>query len=143
MSLDPYDPRRHSNSIQEMQDREARRRKKLEKQEKRVERLNEPLLAWLCKTFRVVTVGATLAMSAIEVRNSIIFQVDNAAERVLYTALGAWLVFGLIWLVSAVGQMLSLKKAGKGDSREFRSYRNNVIVIVVVGALLTVAFMVV
>lgn len=43
----------------EWDEREARRRKKLERQEKRVERLNEPLLVWLHKSFRVVTIAGT------------------------------------------------------------------------------------
>ncbi len=127
----------------ELEEREARRRKKLERQEKRVERLNEPLLAWLCKTFRVVTVGATLIMSGLEVRNSMAVQAENLVERVLFTALGAWVTFGLIWLIGAVGQMIALKKAGETDGKAFRSYRNNVIVIVVVAVLLLIGNMVV
>lgn len=126
---------------QEYKDKEARRRKKLERQEKRVERLNEPIFAWLCKTFRVVTVGATIIMGGLEVRNSMAVQAGNLTERVLFTALGAWMVFGLIWLIGAVGQMFTLYKAGEAGSKSFRSYRNNVIVIVVVAVILLVAFM--
>lgn len=135
------DPRYGSDFMQEMQNDEARRRRKLERQEKRVQRLNEPLLVWLCKTFRVVTVGATLIMSFLEVRNSMAVQAENMMQRVLFTATGAWLVFGLVWLFAAIGQMISLKKAGEGGSKAFKSYRNNVIVIVVVGILLVTGFM--
>ena len=47
-----------SNNRTEQEIQEARRRRKLERQEKRVERLNEPLLVWLHKSFRVVTIAA-------------------------------------------------------------------------------------
>ena len=131
-------PGRYPN---ELGDREARRRKKLEKQEKRVERLNEPLFAWMCKTFRVITVGATLILGGLEVRNSMLTQADNLIERVLFTALGAWTVFGLVWALSAVVQIFTLKKNGEGDERTIRNYWINVIVAVVGMAILFVAFM--
>ena len=99
----------------EWDEREARRRKKLERQEKRVERLNEPLLVWLPKSFRMM-------------------------QRVLFTALGAWLVFGLVWAGSAIGQMIVLHKAGQGGSREFRAYRNSALVAIAGMILLGVAF---
>ena len=68
-------------------------------------------------------------------------QVENLPERVLLTALGAWLIFGLVWAGSAIGQMLSLRKNGEGGSEEFRSYRNNVIAYVVGLVLIFLAFM--
>ena len=125
----------------ELEERETRRRKKLERQEKRVERLNEPLMGGLCKTLRVGTGGATRIKSGQRGRNSMAAQAENLMQQVLFTALGAWMTFGLIWLIGAVGQMLSLKKAGETDSKAFRSYRSNVIVIVAVAIVLLIAFM--
>ena len=61
-----------SNNRTEQEIQEARRRRKLERQEKRVERLNEPLLVWLHKSFRVVTIAGTVVMAGLEVRNSMI-----------------------------------------------------------------------
>lgn len=86
-----------SNNRTEQEIQEARRRRKLERQEKRVERLNEPLLVWLHKSFRVVTIAGTVVMAGLEVRNSMMVGAENMMQRVLFTALGAWLVFGLVW----------------------------------------------
>lgn len=124
----------------EWDEREARRRKKLERQEKRVERLNEPLLVWLHKSFRVVTIAGTAVMAGLEVRNSMMVGAENMMQRVLFTALGAWLVFGLVWAGSAIGQMIVLHKAGQGGSREFRAYRNSALVAIAGMILLGVAF---
>ena len=85
-----------SNNRTEQEIQEARRRRKLERQEKRVERLNEPLLVWLHKSFRVVTIAGTVVMAGLEVRNSMMVGAENMMQRVLFTALGAWLVFGLV-----------------------------------------------
>ena len=119
---------------------EARRRRKLERQEKRVERLNEPLLVWLHKSFRVVTIAGTVVMAGLEVRNSMMVGAENMMQRVLFTALGAWLVFGLVWAGSAIGQMIVLHKAGQGGSKEFRSYRNSALVAIAGMILLGAAF---
>ena len=97
-----------SNNRTEQEIQEARRRRKLERQEKRVERLNEPLLVWLHKSFRVVTIAGTVVMAGLEVRNSMMVGAENMMQRVLFTALGAWLVFGLVWAGSAIGQMIVL-----------------------------------
>ena len=125
----------------EQKDKEARRRKKLEKQEKRVQRLNEPLLAWLCKTFRVITVGGTVIMAGLEVRNSMLIGADNMVQRVVFTALGAWLVFGLGWACSAIGQIITLKKEGEGSGEAIRKYTINAAVAIAGMVILTIAFM--
>lgn len=125
----------------ERKDREARRRKKIEKQEKRVERLNEPLAAWLCKTFRVITVGGTIILAGLEVRNSMLIGADNMMQRVLFTALGAWLVFGLVWAGSAIAQMVTLKKNGEDSAAAFRKYIINAAVPIAGMVILTIAFM--
>ena len=78
-----------SNNRTEQEIQEARRRRKLERQEKRVERLNEPLLVWLHKSFRVVTIAGTVVMAGLEVRNSMMVGAENMMQRVLFTAL--WL----------------------------------------------------
>lgn len=129
-----------SNNRTEQEIQEARRRRKLERQEKRVERLNEPLLVWLHKSFRVVTIAGTVVMAGLEVRNSMMVGAENMMQRVLFTALGAWLVFGLVWAGSAIGQMIVLHKAGQGSSREFRSYRNSALVAIAGMILLGAAF---
>ena len=64
----------------------------------------------------------------------------KAVQRVLFTALGAWLVFGLVWAGSAIGQMIVLHKAGQGGSKEFRSYRNSALVAIAGMILLGAAF---
>lgn len=125
----------------EQEDKEARRRRKIERQEKRVQRLNEPLLVWLCKTFRVITVGGTLILGGLEVRNSMLIGADNMVQRVLFTALGAWLVFGLVWAGSAIGQIITLKKDGEGSSKAIRKYVINAAVAIAGMVILTVAFM--
>ena len=135
--------RNRQNEMADARAKEERRRKKLEKQEKRVERLNEPLFAWMCKTFRVITVGATLILGGLAERNSLMAGADNTLERVLFTALGAWLVFGLVWAGSAIGQIFSLQKSGEGDPKTIRNYWINVIVAVVGAVVLATAFMMV
>ena len=105
-----------------------------------MERLNEPLLVWLHKSFRVVTIAGTAVMAGLEVRNSMMVGAENMMQRVLFTALGAWLVFGLVWAGSAIGQMIVLHKAGQGGSREFRAYRNSALVAIAGMILLGVAF---
>ena len=65
---------------------------------------------------------------------------ENMMQRVLFTALGAWLVFGLVWAGSAIGQMIVLHKAGQGGSKEFRSYRNSALVAIAGMILLGAAF---
>lgn len=109
----------------EMADKEARRRKKLERQEKRVERLNEPILVWLCKTFRVVTIAGTVLFSLVKLYQGMQLGVDNLALGVLFNALATWTVFGLVWAGSAVAQAISLKKSGEGDEKTIRSYWRN------------------
>jgi len=124
----------------ELEEKEARRRKKLERQEKRVERLNEPLLVWMHKSFRVVTIFATAIMSFLQVRQDMALDSDQMLQHVLFTALGAWLVFGGVWAIAAIGQMIVLYRAGEGGSKEFRSYRTSAIVAIAGMIILGVAF---
>lgn len=125
----------------EMADKEARRRKKLERQEKRVERLNEPIFAWLCKTFRVVTIVGTLLFTLVKINQGMQLGVDNLALGVLFNALATWTVFGLVWAGSAIAQIISLKKNGEGDERTIRNYWINVIVAVAGMVILFAAVM--
>ena len=75
-----------SNNRTEQEIQEARRRRKLERQEKRVERLNEPLLVWLHKSFRVVTIAGTVVMAGLEVRNSMMVGAENMNCLTIVTA---------------------------------------------------------
>lgn len=125
----------------EMADKETRRRKKLEWQEKRVDRLNEPLLAWVCRTFRVVTVLGTLLFSLVKIWQGVQLGVEHLAGGVLFNALATWTVFGLIWALSAAGQALSLKKSDGDHEQEIRAYWRDVIIAVAGGVILFVAVM--
>ena len=145
-TLNHSGPDKAAQRMVEKQEKE-RRKKAMRQQmadqrkDRRAQRANESMLAWACRSFRVVTVGVTLILGGLEVHNSMMAQVENLPERVLFTALGAWLIFGLVWAGSAIGQMLSLRKNGEGGSEEFRSYRNNVIAYVVGLVLIFLAFM--
>lgn len=116
------DLRNRQNEMEDMRAKEERRRKKLERQEKRVERLNEPIFAWLCKTFRVVTIAGTVLFSLVKLYQGMQLGVDNLALGVLFNALATWTVFGLVWAGSAVAQAILLKKNGEGDANMIRSY---------------------
>lgn len=127
----------------EMADKETRRRKKLERQEKRVERLNEPLFAWLCKTFRVVTIIATLAFTAVKGYQGMQLGVEHLTGALLFNALATWTTFGLVWAASAVLQIFQLKKNGEGDAAAIRNYWINVAVAVAGMVILLIAVLMV
>lgn len=123
----------------EMADKEVRRRKKLARQEKRVERLNEPLFAWLCKTFRVVTVFGTLVLVGLDIYQCVSLEIENMVPRTVFTAFSAWTTFGLIWTVAALGQMFSLKKQGETDQKKIRRYLIDVVIAVAGMVILGIA----
>ena len=134
------DARKKERAKKEEQNVQERRRRKEERQEKKVERLGEPLTAWMCRTFRVVTVAATLIMSGLEFYNSSMMGASNVMERVCFTALGAWTAFGLIWFVAAAARMISLQKEqGEENDKEYHKYRRNILAALTGFAILLIA----
>ena len=111
----------------EIRKKELRAQMEADRQEARASRAGESMFAWACRTFRVVTVGTTLILGGMEARRCMAEGVENIAERVSFVALGAWMVFGLVWAGAALLEALSLRKKGVENARAFRAYRNNIV----------------
>ena len=132
------------------QDVKTRKEKRAKKQVKKAELLeqekawrqedreNEPMISWVYRTFRVITIGAVLILGGMEVYNGMATHAENMWTRVFFISWSAWMAFGLVWAGAAVVYWLSLRKNGEGRSRAARNCIVNIIVAVLGMAVLGV-----
>ncbi len=129
----------HQNRMLAEQDAKKRREKKAkqavmiekEKAQRQAEKENEPMVSWVYRTFRVITIGAALILGGIEAYNGMAAQAENVWERVLFISWSAWMAFGLVWAGAAVLYWLSLRKGGEGGSKAARVCVVNIVVAIV------------
>lgn len=133
----------NQNRMLAQRDAEQRRERKIKNKAKQAallekekalreeDRKNEPMISWVYRTFRVITIGAALVLGGMEAYKGMAAQAENVWEHVLFVAWSAWMAFGLVWAGAAVIYWFSLRKSGEGKSRAARQCLVNIAVAVV------------
>lgn len=129
-----------------MTEKELKRQKKqklkaelLEKEQAKhaQERENETMMEWVRRTFRLITIFGTIAMSLLTWYNAAQAGVENLLGTVAFSATGIWCTFGLIWVVSSIIIFVQSEK----NPVDLRKMMFNVCGPLIVACLLSAAFL--
>lgn len=101
------------------------------------ERENETMIEWVRRTFRLITIFGTIAMSLLTWYNASQAGVENLLGTVAFSATGIWCVFGLVWVVSSIIIFVQSDK----DPVDLRKMMFNVCGPLIVACLLSAAFL--
>lgn len=134
-------------SASNLEQKAEKRKKKLEKQEKKVKKLSAPVLPWLFRAFRVITIAGTLAMCIVEFnacRMSAMFNENvDFIGRLSYTAFVMWSVMGSVWIISTIAILRNIVqgKMSEEETEKEDGYKLNLKIALAVWIVLFVCFL--